>query len=336
MKKTRSFIGLVVFLSFFLCQIASGWELTQSEDDREKAKEDEKKQTSEEFSWWPTDAKPAPVKDEKRGGYWWMPTEPGKMRPWGNRGYLYVYKIIFDYKEEDLPPAKPAELRASLLIKKIVKNVKIYFDYNKSDVRDDAVEVLESALKSLKKNPETTILITGNCDVRGSEEYNNKLGKKRGEAVKSWMLENGIAEDRILIVSRGKLDAVAHVTDLVGMQKDRNAQFMVAEVEEVMIPAPGQAGSESAVAPVAEGATLDKENVIIEDKKIEEKEETIEGAIKVSTREYVIKEGDSLWTIAKKELGNGNRWEYLYEVNKDRIKDPNKLKAGKTIVIPVE
>ena len=34
------------------------------------------------FEWWPTDAKPGPVKDEERGSYWWMPTEPGAARPW--------------------------------------------------------------------------------------------------------------------------------------------------------------------------------------------------------------------------------------------------------------
>src|SRR3990167_4712746 len=88
------------------------------------------------FEWWPTDAKPSPVKDPGRGGYWWWPAEPGKARPWGNRGYVYVYKIIFDYKEEELPPPKPKELRPSLLIKKIIKNVKIYFDYDKAFLRD--------------------------------------------------------------------------------------------------------------------------------------------------------------------------------------------------------
>ena len=101
--------------------------------------------------------------------------------------------------------------------------------------------ILEDAVGLLGRNPETTILITGNADIRGKENYNLKLGKARAEQVKSFMLDNGIAESRIKIVSRGKLDAVAPITDLVGMQKDRNAQFMIAEVEEIMIPAPGAA-----------------------------------------------------------------------------------------------
>ena len=274
------------------------------------------------FSWWPTDAKPAPVKDQERGGYWWWPTQPGQTKVWGNRGYIYVYKIIFDYKEEELPAPKAHELRPSLLIKKIIKNVKLYFDYNKANIREDAKDILNDAVKILNKNPQADILVTGNCDIRGSEAYNEKLGRRRAEAVKKFMLENGIAEKKIRIISRGKLDAVAHITDLVGMQKDRNAQFMIAEVEEIMLP--------------YEGAAPEEARQIEEGKYIEEKEETVESEVKVSTKEYTIQKGDTLWNIAQKELGSGHRWKYLYELNKDRIKNPDKLKAGKTIVIPVE
>jgi len=290
--------------------------------DREERRKKELDELQKEFSWWPTDAKPSPVKDEERGGYWWWPNQPGKVMPWGNRGYVYVYKIIFDYKAEELPPPKPKELRPSLLIKKMIKNVKIYFDYNKADLRDDAAKILENAVSALNKNPETSILITGNCDIRGSETYNEKLGKQRGEAVKKFMLDNGVSENHIRIVSRGKLDAVAPITDLVGMQKDRNAQFMIAEVEEVMIPYEGKPPEEAK--PIEEG------------KFIEEKKENVESEVKVSQKEYTIQKNDSLWKIAEKELGSGHRWKYLYELNKDRIKNPNKLKAGQKIIIPIE
>ena len=274
------------------------------------------------FEWWPTDAKPAPVKDN-RGGYWWWPTMPGKTTPWGNRGYIYLNKIIFDYKEEELPPPQPQELRPSLLIKKIIKNVKIYFDFDSAHLRADARSILEKAAKTLKKYPEADILITGNCDTRGAEAYNLKLGKRRAEAVKQFMLDEGIPQERIRIVSRGKLDAVAPVTDLVGMQRDRNAQFMIAEVEEVMIPYVGESSSKEA-------------KKIEEGKFVEETKEQVESEVRVSTKEYVIKKGDTLWKIAEKELGKGYRWKYIYELNKERIKNPNKLKSGTKILIPVE
>lgn len=315
MKKYYLFLFIILIILF---STDAAFSLSRQEKRKRHLEELQKR-----FEWWPTDAKPGPVKDGERRGYWWWPTEPGKVRPWGNRGYVYVYKIIFDYKEEELPLPKPQELRPSLLIKKIIKNVKIYFDYDKADLREDAVKILASAAGTMRRNPEANILITGNCDRRGSEAYNEKLGRRRGEAVKKFMLENGIAEERIRIISRGKLDAVAPIVDLVGMQKDRNAQFMIAEVEEVMIPYPGEP-QEIEAKPIQEGKFLI------------EKEEKVESEVKVSTKEYIVKKGDTLSGIAKEQLGGGHRWQYLYELNKDRIKDPNKLRVGQKIIIPVE
>jgi len=320
MGRKKFLIWLVVAAVLFFY---GGFSYAGDDTSREEKKKQQIEEMQKRFEWWPSDAKPAPVKDQDRAGYWWWPREPGEKRPWGNRGYVYVYKIIFDYKEEELPPPQPQELRASLLIKKILKNVKVYFDYDKSQLRDDTVKILTAAVATLKRNPEASILITGNCDRRGSEAYNEKLGRKRADTVMEFMRENGVPEERIRIISRGKLDAVAPITDLVGMQKDRNAQFMIAEVEEIMIPYPG-------------GEELSDATQIEEGKFLVEEEKKVEGEIQVETKQYAIQKGDTLWKIAQKELGSGHRWKYLYELNKDRIKDPNKLKAGVVITIPVE
>lgn len=332
MKRNR--IAIFTLLFFVLninYPVSAGSTLTFFDKKaREEKKQKELESMQGEFKWWPSDAQPAPVKDDQ-GGYWWWPTQPGQATPWGNRGYVYLYKIIYDYAadedkenkpKETTPPAKP-ELKPSLLIKKIIRNVKIYFDYNKADLREDAETILKAAVKTLQRNPDADILITGNCDARGSDEYNMKLGKKRGATVQQYMLDNGIPAERIKIVSRGKLDAVAPVSDLMGMQKDRNAQFMIAEVDEIMLPA----GSEPTEANVEK---------VSEDKYMVQEQEKVESSPKVSSREYVIQKNDSLWKIAAHEMGDGHRWKYLYDLNKDRIKNPNKLKAGTTIIIPVE
>jgi outer membrane protein OmpA-like peptidoglycan-associated protein len=292
--------------------------------DRQAQREKETQQLQERFQWWPTDAKPAPVKDEVRGGYWWWPTQPGSTGSeslWGNRGYIYVYKVIFDYRSDELPAPKAGEERAALIIKKIIRNVKVYFDFNAAEIRPDAQKVLAQAVGTLKRNPEADILITGNCDTRGSETYNQKLGQRRAETVRQFMLDNKIDPERVRIVSRGKLDAVSPVSDLVGMQKDRNAQFMIAEVEEVMVPYAG-----------------DEKNLIDqagEDKTLVVQEE-LTGEIKVDTKEYVVQKGDTLWKIAAGQLGSGHRWKYIYELNKEKIKNPDKLRVGTRLEIPVE
>jgi outer membrane protein OmpA-like peptidoglycan-associated protein len=267
------------------------------------------------FSWWPSDAKPAPYKDPDRSGYWWWPEQPGaQQRLWGNQGYIYVRKLIFDYKNEVVQtPQGP--MKPSLVIKRIIKNVKVLFDYDKADLRDDAVDILQKALFTLRNNPEADILITGNADIRGSEQYNIKLGERRAASVQEYLIQNGLDASRIRIVSRGKLDALAPTHDLVGMQKDRNAQFIIAEVEEVMIPA-------------------DKAD-LFENQQLEEKQE-LTGEVRVSTKEYTIKSGDTLWGIAQREYGDGKQWKRIYEFNKDIIPNPNKPRKGTRILIPVE
>lgn len=322
MKKITILKRFALFLLLVLFVIGEFAYASSTKEERRKKELDELQMR---FEWWPTDAKPGPVKDSERGGYWWWPIEPGQKKPWGNRGYVYVYKIIFDYKEEELPPPKPKELRPSLLIKKIIKNVKVYFDYDSSVLRDDVRKILSGAVGTLKRNPETSILVTGNCDKRGSEAYNDKLGRRRGDSVKKFMLENGIDEERIRIISKGKLDAVAPLTDLLGMQKDRNAQFVIAEVEEVMLPYPGEAEIE-----IPEAKKIEEGKFLVEEEK------KIESSVEIGTKEYVIKKGDTLSKIAQEQLGKAHRWKYLYELNKERIKDPNKLKVGQKIIIPIE
>ena len=258
---------------------------------------------AERFSWWPTDAKPAPYKDPKTGGYWWWPEAPGNVMPWGNRGYVYVHKIIFDEQG-----------RPYLLVKRIVRNVKIYFDFDKAGLREDALVPVEEAVRILKGEEALTLLLTGNADARGTEAYNLRLAERRASAVRDAMDAQGIPAARIKILSRGKLDAVAPVTDIVGLQKDRNVHFVLAEVEEIEIP---QSAGEPSTGVV-------------------EEIRQVETPVKVSVKHYVVGKRDTLWSIAQREYGNGAQWRRLYEFNREKISDPKKLRPGIELEIPIE
>ena len=117
----------------------------------------------------------------------------------------------------------------------VLKEIKIHFDYDKALIRSDAVPQLEEAVKLLADHPSADLVITGHADVRGSNEYNDVLGARRAEAVKTYMSDHSVATDRVRIVSRGEMDATAPETDVEGMQADRNAQFMVAEMQEFSV-----------------------------------------------------------------------------------------------------
>ncbi|MFH1868929.1 MAG: OmpA family protein [Candidatus Omnitrophota bacterium] len=316
-------VFLIITTVFLSLPLSSGAETRQEK--RERAL----KELQRRFEWWPTDAAPGPVRDEERGGYWWWPKEPGEKRPWGNRGYVYVNRIFAEPKQEKFPPPEevvPVEEkrpRTLLLIKKVRKNVKVYFDYNRAVLREDHTPILEDAIRILQNNPECGVLITGNCDKRGSDSYNIKLGEKRGEAVRQFMLNKGIADKRIRIISRGRLDAMASLTDLTGMQRDRNAHFVVAEVEERTVPY-DERESYSGARELGGGRFLIEED------------RNLESGVKVSTKNYVIQKRDTLWKIAEREMGSGFRWQYLYQLNRDRIKNPNVLSVGSGIMVPIE
>ena len=124
------------------------------------------------------------------------------------------------------------EVLPHLTSRNILKEVKVFFDYDDASVRSDAVADLDEAVKLLADNPDADLIITGHADARGSVEYNEVLGSRRAEAIKSYIESHGVSTDRVRIVSRGEMDALASETDVSGMQQDRNAHFMVAELQE--------------------------------------------------------------------------------------------------------
>jgi peptidoglycan-associated lipoprotein len=80
----------------------------------------------------------------------------------------------------------------------------VYFDFDKSILRPDAVDALSSNVTWLKENADTFILIEGNADERGTAEYNLALGDRRAKSAMDYLEANGIAKDRLSTVSYGK------------------------------------------------------------------------------------------------------------------------------------
>ncbi|HEV2181242.1 MAG TPA: peptidoglycan-associated lipoprotein Pal [Gemmatimonadaceae bacterium] len=80
---------------------------------------------------------------------------------------------------------------------------RILFEFDKSDIRADDKTVLDAKLPILRANPNMRIRIEGNCDDRGSEEYNLALGQRRAAAAKRYLTDFGIDAGRIDIISYG-------------------------------------------------------------------------------------------------------------------------------------
>jgi peptidoglycan-associated lipoprotein len=80
----------------------------------------------------------------------------------------------------------------------------ITFDFDRSDLRDDARATLDAKVPILMANTNVTIRIAGHADERGSSEYNLALGQRRAAAAKRYLVERGIAEGRIETTSFGE------------------------------------------------------------------------------------------------------------------------------------
>jgi peptidoglycan-associated lipoprotein len=80
----------------------------------------------------------------------------------------------------------------------------IYFDYDKSAIKPLADSVIAQHAKVLEKYPQDYLTLQGNCDERGSSEYNLALGQRRAEAVKERLVLMGIPSARIETISFGK------------------------------------------------------------------------------------------------------------------------------------
>jgi peptidoglycan-associated lipoprotein len=103
----------------------------------------------------------------------------------------------------------------------------VYFDYDQSDIRDDSRSALEQKLPLLNANPNLTIKVTGHTDSRGSDEYNIALGQRRARAVRDFLVQRGIASNRITIDTRGEEMPVAQGEDESAWSQNRRAEFEI-------------------------------------------------------------------------------------------------------------
>lgn len=108
--------------------------------------------------------------------------------------------VVIEEKEEPEPPPPPPEPR--ILKQDDVRA--IHFDFDKYDLRPGDREILNRNASMLKEFPAARIRIEGNCDERGTVEYNLALGEKRARAAKDYLVNLGIDPDRISIITYGK------------------------------------------------------------------------------------------------------------------------------------
>lgn len=129
------------------------------------------------------------------------------------------------------PPPPPAKISLSERMAKEIQDV--FFDYDKSEVREDARATLQrnaDAMKAILNDfPSAVITVEGHCDERGSAEYNLGLGDRRANSVREFLTQIGVPEERLKPLSMGKERPFCTDATEDCYQKNRRAHFQAVQ-----------------------------------------------------------------------------------------------------------
>ncbi len=179
--------------------------------------------------WGNTGAKPEPKTDSKgRAGCWWLPVEAAKNdhdgELWGNRGVVFrAWKKLAMEKKPAPPKSVPGPIMDGT--GGVPRLNDILFDFGKAVLKTEGKVEADKLVADLKKYGRDTVIIEGHASSEGDEVYNNALGLRRAEAVKKYMVESGIAPERITTVSFGETKPAVPNDVKANRKLNRRVQF---------------------------------------------------------------------------------------------------------------
>lgn len=143
------------------------------------------------------------------------------------KGYMTSNDSLEVYKQETDTLFDQNFYLRPLEVGLTVRLDKIYFDFDKTSLRDDSFSELNKVVKMLEDNPDIKIEIAGHTDNKGSDIYNKNLSQGRAEAVRSYLLSKWISDKRVIATGYGEeMPEVTNDTD-EGRQTNRRVEFKV-------------------------------------------------------------------------------------------------------------
>ncbi len=137
----------------------------------------------------------------------------------------YVQKVFY------CPPAAgaavPAAAAAAPLAADVTKLDAVYFDYDKFDLKPASRDTLKKNADWLAKNPGKKVVVEGNCDERGTNEYNRALGQRRADAAAKYLKTLGVGAGRVSTISYGEDRPVCKDSNEACWSKNRRADFII-------------------------------------------------------------------------------------------------------------
>ena len=103
----------------------------------------------------------------------------------------------------------------------------VHFDFDRFNLRPDALKILDDAVQKLQANPGLNVTIEGHCDSIGTVEYNLALGERRANSVRDYLASRGITANRLRTVSYGEERPIADNNTAEGRAMNRRAHLAV-------------------------------------------------------------------------------------------------------------
>ena len=155
-----------------------------------------------------------------------LPVEPGNGRPLDGDG-LSNTNGIGSGPGGDHPQTDPSFWDTATRDREALKAQTVYFDFDSSVVSASEKGKVSAVAEHLKNNTKLGLQIEGNCDSRGTEEYNRSLGERRALAVREELIAMGIEPNRILTISNGEDKPAVQGDDNAAHAKNRRDEFVV-------------------------------------------------------------------------------------------------------------
>ncbi len=140
-------------------------------------------------------------------------------------------------EEEEAERAEAAALARAVREARSTLEEMVFFDYDMSEIRDDAEARLSAKVDILRASPEVQIRVEGHADERGSTEYNLALGNRRAEAIRQFLTGFGLAEDRFEIVTWGEGRPLQQGSTESAWARNRRGQFVITAGADAINPA---------------------------------------------------------------------------------------------------
>lgn len=102
----------------------------------------------------------------------------------------------------------------------------IFFDFDRSELKEDARETLRRKAETLRRFPEIAVRIEGHADERGTVEYNLALGERRAEAARTYLIDLGIDPDRLTTISYGEERPLVQGSNEAAWSQNRRDEFI--------------------------------------------------------------------------------------------------------------